>query len=274
MSVDEMGSGEQAAADARDRIARRADDAEPRLPARPWTGAAGIQPLALAGTIAAIFASMFLTAALPRPAQVAIVIGLIGLGVAVFFAVRARWGREALHRRVAAAREAWCRRHGWRFEGDGDPDPFEIGIALPRGWRVLGARGRMRGPLAGGAEGRVETWALRALPGSTRGENGREIVVVPARASGLPGRGCFAVQGGVPTIDPLLVAPPWTDGRETAEPGWAEEVRGAVAAHRDMAFTAIVAHDRVVIFALDDPRLPTAMARLVLARTVAEIVSR
>lgn len=247
-------------------------DAGDRLPRRPWTRAAGIQPLTLAGTTAAVLASVLVTAALPVPVRALIVVGVIGVGVGVFVAARARWGREAMHRRVGAVRRAWCRQHGRRFEGDGDADPVDIRLALPRGWRVLGTRGRMRCALAGGVEGRVETWMLRASPGSSRGERAREVVVVPARVPGLAGRPGFAVERGL-SIDPALISPVGSGRENTAEPVWADEVRAAVAAHRDVAFTVVVGEDRVLLFALDDPRPRTSLARLELARTVAAIAS-
>src|SRR5690606_26279695 len=138
-------------------------------------------------------------------------------------------GAEATHRRVGAARAAWAQgRADASLEPDGPADPRDTALALPRGWRVEAARGRLSLDIAGAAA-RAETWVLRAVPGSRRARRRREVVGTAARTG--PYR-CW-VQLGAAT-DSMLVAPRWGREAATAEPDWMPAVRDRMARHADL----------------------------------------
>ncbi len=240
---------------------------------RAWTGAAGRSLLIAVGTIVVAVIAAVLTGGLPQPIRVAIVAAVLVVGVLVAVLVVDRRGAEAIHASVEAARAAWAQHHGWVPVADGPADPADVELAVPRGWSVTAARGRIVGARAAGTA-RAETWVLRAVPGSRRQPRRREIVVVPARTGAVR----LAVST-VATADPLLITPAWTRGGRTtwlgtdAEPAWAARVRDRVAAHADLPLTVTVGADRVVVYALDDPRPQTLEARLALATEIAGIVA-
>lgn len=171
-----------------------------------------------------------------------------------------------MHRRVAAARTQWARVNGWQLAPDGEPSPGDVALALPRSWRVAAARGRIRRAIDG-REQRIQTWALRPVPGSRRREERREIVAVECPT----GDARFATSN-VPTIDPLTVMPAWATPR-APEPAWADRVREVVRAHRDQTLSLSVSDGRIVVLAVDDPRPETSQKRLDLALAVARIVA-
>ncbi|WP_261166466.1 hypothetical protein [Microbacterium sp. Marseille-Q6965] len=247
--------------------------ARPALGARAWTGTAGRPLFVGIGTVAAAVLAAVLTGSLPQPARMGIVAAILVAGVVLALVVSGRSGVEAVHGRVAAARAAWAAAHGWTQGGDGPADPQDVDLAIPRGWSVTAARGRIMTADQSGAT-RVETWVLRAIPGSRRQVRRREIVVVPAAT----GQVRFAASNAS-LPDPLLITPAWTQGGRRSwtgadeEPAWAGRVRELVSAHRDLPLSVTVGLGRVVVFAMDDPRPETAAARVALARQVAAIIA-
>lgn len=221
---------------------------------------------------------------LPRFAQLLIFTVIIGTAVLAGVSVHRRWGATARLHRLAPVRAAWAAQHGWETAPNGVPDQDEVALALSRGWRADQALLRLRreGPAG---QSRIETWKLRAMPGSTRGTAYREVVSVPART----GSGRFAVTNRA-TIDPLLGPPRWVDGAREgwdagygaegrargagagSAPEWTRRVRDLATAHQDVMLTVAVGGGRVVVCALDDPRPATAETRLALAHAVAAVV--
>lgn len=233
------------------------------LSRRTWTGSAGIIPIVGVATILA--ASV---AAVAVPGQLAYIVVpavvLVGIVVAVLL-VRGR-GADSAHRQVDAARTAWAdARPDAEKVPDGAVDPRDVALALPRGWRVETVRGRLRFAVQETSV-RAETWVLRAAGNSRRDARRREIVAadVPTRAARMQ----FTLGA---SVDPLLVTPAWSDG--AAEPGWASVVRDRVRRHDDVLAMLTVGDDRVILFAVDDPRPETMLARAQLVRDVAALVS-
>ncbi|CAM5792333.1 hypothetical protein [Cellulomonas persica] len=237
-----------------------------RLGRRTWTAVGAILPVTAVATIAGCVAA----AALVRgPAQRLAVVAILVVGVVGGLVRQRSGGAEVTHRRVASTRATWARTwSGARLEPDGDADPRDAALALPRGWRVEAARGRLRLAVAG-VPVRCETWVLRAEPGSRRSRVRREVVA--ADASTGTARVCVPI--GV-SVDSVLVSPAWAGRREAGEPDWLPAVRARVARHDDLLAALTIGDDRVVLLALDDPRTETTAARAHLVRDVAALVPR
>lgn len=157
---------------------------------------------------------------------------------------------------------------GW-MEPDGPADPQDVALSLPRSWQVVAACGRLRFPVEGTMI-RAETWVRHPIRGSKRSPSRVEVVAADA----VTGPERVFVQIGL-SVDPLLVAPAASlRGRSTEEPVWAEAVRERVRQHRDVLATVSVGRDRVILFALDDPRLETLERRAQLVRDIAVMVSQ
>ncbi|MCI2265506.1 hypothetical protein [Sediminivirga luteola] len=192
------------------------------MPRFPWLWSQGAVLLVPVLTLVALVGLAPVLAPLPRLAQLAIFTVIIVVAVLAFLTVQRHWGGTARLHRLAPVRAAWAAQHGWETAPNGAPDQDEVALALPRGWRADRAMLRLwrEGPAG---QSRIETWKLRAVPGSTRGTAYREVVSVPARTG--PGR--FAVTNRA-TIDPLLGPPAWVDG---AREGW-DAARTADDGHR------------------------------------------
>lgn len=245
-------------------------DAESRthdrgLSRRAWTRVSGILPVTAVGTIAAVC----LCALIPVPQMLStLIVGATVLaGVLVGVAWNARSGAEAVHRRVALARAAWAgQRHGAEILPDGHADPRDVALALPRGWRVESARGRVRFAVVGTVVG-AETWVLKAVVGSRRAPRRREVV----RAE-IPTLGARVRVPLGAALDSLLVTPAWAESADAVEPPWLPEVRDRIARHDDLLASLTIGDDRVILFALDDPRPATMLSRAELVRDVAAII--
>lgn len=231
---------------------------------RTWTAAGAVLPVTAVATIAGCCAAAGLVRA---PARQVAVAAVLVVGVVVGALWQRVAGVGAAHARAASARAAFART--WRGAGldpDGAADPRDTALALPRGWQVEAARGRLHLPVAG-VPVRCETWVLRAVPGSHRARRRREVVVTPAPTGAA--RVCVPIGTAA---DSMLVTPAWVSGRGPAEPGWLPAVRERVARHEDLLAALSVGDDRVVLLALDDPRPETTVARARLVRDVAAVV--
>ncbi|WP_417554697.1 hypothetical protein [Microbacterium sp.] len=176
-------------------------------------------------------------------------------------------GAEATHRRIAAARATWAStRNDASLDADGPADSRDAAVALPRGWRVTAARGRLRFRVSGTTV-RAETWVLRAQGGSRRAPRRREIVAADAPTGGIR----LLVPIG-DSADSLLVAPAWAHDTQPPEPAWDAAVRARVARHDDLLAALTIGDDRVVLLALDDPRPCTMLARARLVRDVVAMI--
>ncbi len=176
-------------------------------------------------------------------------------------------GAEATHGRVASARAAWAgSAAGVAVEPDGGADPRDVVLALPRGWRVDVARGRLRLAVAG-VPVRTETWVLRAAGGSRRAPRRREVVAADAPT----GAARLWVEIGR-AADPMLVTPAWAGCGPSDEPDWGPAVCERVARHEDLLAALTIGDDRVVLLALDDPRPATTVARAQLVSDVASLI--
>jgi len=231
---------------------------------RSWTRTSGIVPLVSGATIVGVCLAAGLTGGTVR-AVLAPAVLLLGLAVGIVW--HGRSGAAATGRRVAAARVAWASsRHGAEQMPDGAADPRDVALALPRGWRVESARGRLMFVVAGKAV-HAETWVLRAAGGSRRAPDRREIVRVDAPTGGER----LWLAPGV-QVDPLLVAPAWGRSPDVSGPAWLPAVRDRVAVHDDVLASLTIGDDRVILFALDDPRPETMLKRAELVRDVAAII--
>lgn len=231
---------------------------------RTWTAAGAVLPVTAVATIVGCCAAAGLLRGSVQ--QVAVVAVLVVGALGGLLWQRAR-GAEAAHRRVASARAAFARTWGGAgLEPDGAADPRDTALALPRGWHVEAARGRLRLPVAG-VPVRCETWVLRAVPGSRRARRRREVVVTDAPTGAA--RVCVPIGTAA---DSMLVTPQWVSRRGQAEPGWLPAVRERVARHDDLLAALSVGDDRVVLLALDDPRPETTAARAQLVRDVAAVI--
>src|SRR5690606_8578332 len=144
-----------------------------RLAQRTWTRVGAIIPVS---AVATIFGCCVAAAVTTGAVRTVAVIAVLLVGAAGGLLWAARGGAEATHRRVAAVRQDWAStRHDVTLQPDGAADPRELALALPRGWRVEGARGRMRIDVDGVAV-RAETWVLRAVAGSRRARRRREVI--------------------------------------------------------------------------------------------------
>ncbi|MFK4853295.1 hypothetical protein ACI3KT_16790 [Microbacterium sp. ZW T6_19] len=234
------------------------------LTRRAWTRAAGIMPVTAVAVIAGCCLAAAFTSGQVRFVAVAVVI-LVGVVAGLLWTKHG--GVDAVHRRVAAARSAWSgSRDGAASVQDGAADARDVALALPRGWRVEAARGRMRFPL-GEVTVRGETWVLRAVVGSRRAPRRREVVGVDA-----PTDGAFLSIPVGTTADSMLVAPAWAGNTSASAPVWLPTVRDRVAEHEDLLASLTVGDDRVILFALDDPRPETILNRARLVRDVAAII--
>lgn len=234
-----------------------------RLGRRSWTAAEGIIPGVAVATIVGCCVAAAATEGAVRMAVVPAV-ALLGLILGVLL-VRSR-GTESVHAQVATARAHWARAQEGSQRPDGPADPADVALALPRGWRVEAARGRVVID-SGGTPVRAETWVLRAVVGSRRAPRRREVVAAPARTRGervwLPiGQ----------AADSMLVAPAWGGRGVRPEPVWMPPVRDRVARHGDILAALSIGDDRVVLLALDDPRPETLSARARLVRDVAALI--
>lgn len=235
------------------------------LTKRSWTIASGVVPLIAVATIAAACACAVLP--LGHQASTIAPVVVILLGLLVGFLWRACSGAAALHHRITAARAEWAR--SWRdatTAPDGAADPRDVVLALPRGWRVEAARGRLRLDVAGTTV-QAETWVLRAVVGSRRAPRRREIVQTRAQTDG--------VRAWVPlgvAADSMLVTPAWGGSPDPVAAAWLAAVRDRVARHEDVLSSLTIGDDRVILFALDDPRPETMLRRAELVRDVAAII--
>lgn len=231
---------------------------------RSWTRASGIVPLVSGATIVGVCLAAGLTVGTVRTVLVPAV---LLLGVAVGIAWHGRSGAAATGRRVAAARVAWASTwHGAERLPDGAADPRDVALALPRGWRVESARGRLTFVVAGRAV-HAETWVLRAAGGSRRAPDRREIV----RADAPTGDERLWLALGV-EADPLLVAPSWGRSPDDSGSAWLSAVRDRAAGYDDVLASLTIGDDRVILFALDDPRPETMLKRAELVRDVAAMI--
>jgi hypothetical protein len=237
-----------------------------RLGRRAWTAVGAVLPVTAVATIAGCVAAARLVRG---PTQGVAVVAVLMVGVVAGLLWQRAGGADVTHRRVASARAAWARTwSGARLEPDGEADPRDAALALPRAWRVEVARGRLRLPVAG-VPVRCETWVLRAEPGSRRSRARREVVA--AEASTGTARVCVPIGA---TVDPILVTPTWGFGGQSGEPEWLPAVRERVARHEDLLAALTIGDDRVVLLAIDDPRPETTVARAHLVRDVAAMVPR
>lgn len=233
-----------------------------RLAQRSWTRVGGIIPGVAVATILGCCVAAGLTTGTVRAVAVVAVL-LIGVAGGLFWA--ARGGAEATHRRVDTARDDWVRmRPGAMRQPDGPADPRDVALALPRGWRVEAARGRV---VLGSAAVRAETWVLRAVPGSRRARRRREVVVAAARTGGVR----VVVPIGA-AADSMLVMPRWAREQATPDPAWLPAVRERIARHQDLLAAVTVGDERVILLALDDPRPETMLARAQLVGDVAALI--
>jgi hypothetical protein len=238
----------------------------PSLRKRTWVGLQGIGPVVVVSTVASLYVAVYV----PRPFDLLVIAALLSLGVAVFVYLTKRFGAEQAHQRVAVARSIWVRTAlgGW-MEPDGPADVQDVSLALPRSWEVVAACGRLRFPVEGTVV-RAETWVLHPVRGSKRSPSRVEVVAADAVTG--PGR-VFVPIGA--SVDPLLVTPAASlRGRSKEEPVWAQAVRERVRQHRDVLATVSVGRERVMLFALDDPRLETLERRAQLVRDIAVMVSQ
>lgn len=231
---------------------------------RAWTASGAILPVAGGGTLATVCIAAGLTSGWAQAVTIVAAL-VIGVGGGLLWA--ARRGADAIHRRVAAERAAWVQtRRDASLQPDGPADERDVALALPRGWRVEAARGRVQF-LQDGAAVRAETWVLRAVVGSRRAPRRREVVV----ASAPTGAARVSVPLGV-VADSMLVTPAWVRAGQTNEPAWMPAVRERVARHDDLPASLSIGDDRVILFALDDPRTETMLARASLVRDVATMI--
>lgn len=237
---------------------------------RSWTRAAGVVPVTAATTMTAGICAVAVATGSGRVAQSLALSAALLIGALTAFVLWRTLGPDAVHRAVADARAAWARgASGVDLVPDGAADPTETELALPRGWRVLAARGRLREHTVE-PPARVETWVLRAAHGSQRASRRREVVVVPVVA----GDTRMTFSGG-PGGGRSLVTPGWaSDIRVDDEPSWAAAVRRRIEQQEDLPISVTVGQQRVLVFAMDDPRTQTARSRIDLARDIAEIVGR
>lgn len=233
---------------------------------RSWTMTAGIVQMVSIVTFLVAYTATTLLAGLTWRTDLLIVVLLSGVIAGLVW--RSFRGVEAIHRRVAAVRSAWAHgREGAAAEPDGVPDPRDIALALPRGWRAVAARGRMRLTMSGTTV-RAETWVLEAAAGSRRAPRRRELV----RTSVVTGGVRVWVPVGV-AVDSLLVKPAWARSPDVDGPVWLPAVRDRVARHTDILSSLTIGDDRVVLFSLDDPRPETTVERARLVTDVADIIS-
>ncbi len=257
---------------------------EQGLGPRTWIWARGV-PLLLGGlTLAGVAAAVALTDGRPRTVQVAVLLGVLALGGGLYLLARRTIGRDAVRRRVGAARERWAAgTPGWSYLGDGAVPPEGSAVlALPSGWRPPRAVAALTGRVEG-RQAEVQTWMLEPRATARRRRpSAREVVIVQAAT----GEHRCAVLSTAP-LDHLLITPAWASpGRDdldaatgtlsTGDPAalaaWGTAIRAAVAALEGVPFTVTVGGDQVVLLALDDPRTSTMQARLELAAQVARIV--
>ncbi|MBM7516172.1 hypothetical protein [Nocardioides nitrophenolicus] len=230
----------------------------PLVTRRTWTRAAGVVPLTALAAIAACVGAVLLTAGASHPTQLLVAVATLVAGALAVLVAARTLAPDAVHRGVGAARAAWAREDpAVELGADGAADAADALLALPRGWRVAAARGRVVVP-----QGRVETWVLRAARGSGRSDRRREVVVVPA-ATGTA-RASFGDR-------PHSLSPAWAAAGQVEEP-WATEVRRRIGRHQDLPLAVVIGEQRVLVIALDDPRPETARARVELARDIAAIV--
>lgn len=250
-----------------------------RLGRRSWLWADGARLAGPAFVLVGLVTAVALTTSDQNQAiamAAVVVAGLLG-----HFVLRARFGHQAVHKRLARARAQWADAQQWTYRGDElGAHPTTIDLALPRGWRPPMATASMQGHWAG-RQALVQTWVLRSVAGSRRLPTRKEIVVVHARTGPLR---CSVTN--MATIDPLLINPAWTSRSDThavigrgevngdaaAVAAWGEAIHEAVAQSKDLPLTVTVAGDQVIVYAMDDARVETTQARLDLATTVAGIV--
>ncbi|WP_377319826.1 hypothetical protein ACFJIY_13505 [Pimelobacter simplex] len=229
----------------------------PSPPRRTWTRAAGIVPGAGVATIAGCSVAAALGAG---PTGV---LAVLVAGVAAGLLLTWRWGPAAAQGRVGAARADWVRAHpGAVLDPDGPASPQDVAFALPRGWRVDEARGRLR-LVVHDVPVRAETWVLRAAGGSRRAPRRREVV-----ATDVP---TGTARAWVPlrtSADSMLVAPAWAREAGAREPDWLPAVRARLQEHEDLPAALTIGDGRVVLLALDDPRPATTHARAALVRDI------
>lgn len=235
-----------------------------RLTRRSWTAVGGILPLV---GVATIIAGCLAVTLLEGPAKALAALAVLVLGVAGGILWNRRRGAEATHGAVASARAAWARtRPDATIEPDGEADPRDIALALPRGWRVEAARGRLRFDMAGTTV-RAETWVLRSR-GARRAPGRREVVRTDARTDGI--RVWIPLRS---SLDSMLVTPSWVPDDSAAEPAWLPVVRDRVARHEDLLAALAIGDDRITLLALDDPRPETMLTRAQLVRDVAALIA-
>lgn len=235
------------------------------LSPRSWTRVSGILPLTAVATIAAacVCAAMPVDRLVSTVLVVAVVLG----GVLAGLAWNHRNGADGLHRRVARTRAVWVRSwHGASAGQDGEADPRDVALALPRGWRVEQARGRVRFTVSG-TQVRAETWVLKAVVGSRRAPRRREVVLAEVPTSGAR----VWVPLGV-AADSMLVTPAWAGSSDGTGAVWLDAVRGRVAAHDDVLASLVIGDDRVILFASDDPRPEAMRRRAELVRDVVALI--
>lgn len=231
---------------------------------RTWTGIAGVLPVV---GVATILLASVAAVVVPGRAVYIVVPAVVLVGIATAVLLMRRRGAESAHRHVDAVRTEWARgRADAERAPDGEADPRDIALALPRGWRVEIARGRLRFRMQEAAV-RAETWVLRPTGGSRRDIRRREIVGADASTGGAR----MWVPLGA-SIDPLLVTPAWAGSDDAAEPGWARAVRDRVRSHEDVLAALSIGDDRVILFAVDDPRPEAMLSRAQLVRDVARLV--
>lgn len=231
---------------------------------RNWIGIAGVVPVI---GVATVLLASVASAAVPGQAAYVVVPAIVLAGIVAGVLLARGRGPESAHRRVDAVRTEWARgRTDAERVPDGTANPRDTALALPRGWRVEIARGRLRFR-SQDASIRVETWVLRPAGGSRRDVRRREIVGadVPTGAA----RMWFSLGS---SIDPLLVTPTWAGAAQEAEPSWAPAVRDRARSHDDVLAALTVGDDRVILFAVDDPRPETMLARAQLVSDVAALV--
>ncbi|SJN42546.1 hypothetical protein FM104_12035 [Microbacterium esteraromaticum] len=225
---------------------------------------AGIVPIAAVATVVAGGVAVGLTTGIVRTIVVVVV---LVIGTAGGFLWAARGGAEAMHRRVAGARAEWAQtRRDATWEPDGLADSRDLSLALPSGWRVEAARGRVHFDTDGVAV-HAETWVLRAANGSRRAPRRREVVRTAART----GDARWWVPLGA-AADSMFVVPRWAGEQAAPEPSWMPAARERVAQHDDLLAALTIGDDRVILLALDDPRPETMVARAKLVCDVAALI--
>ena len=248
---------------------------------RSWTWAQGGPLLAAGLAVAGVVLTAAVTGQQPQGRRVLILAGVLAAGILIVGVARAVCGTAAVHRRLVRARQEWAAGRHWTYVGD-EPAvaPETVGLVLPRGWSPPLPRAGMHG-VARGRDARVQTWKLRSAPTSKRQSTHREVVEVRAATVG---HRLAALTGQ--SLEPALITPSWVtsnagragrtgvhvDGDPLILDTWGPAISASVRAHTDLPFTLVVGADRVVVYALDDPRPSTTQARLELAATVAEIV--